>query len=354
MIISQAEQNRQTLDIAQKKSLDPHKEITPARGLTEPLRVLTNGSVQWVAFPPNGNELAIQVEKNILCGSRYESHTKTEFQNRVSEVIHHWPTTKLKGMVGIINQLTWHWSNCWGAVKTIDEADADGNVKSKPYDCDRDIVQEALATPALLNTSVTSTVNYVKRFWASSVGASCSRATVKRYTAELKELGLLDYDSQFQSVGRARNRFYTYLDIPHLLLLAELIMERLQAACPDAMPSHWGQFMGWLYDAVFPTGWGWRKKGNPDDVEPETVRDSLMARVWASHLARVELSEREPWRGTFRSAVRHLRQVVELDNLIGGCMGIVTAARGLALAHCRNTHAHDAIARVCPMLVTPS
>ena len=56
-------------------------------------------------------------EKAFLCGSIATTHDRQAFQVYANSLISGWATTKLKGMVGIINQLGWHWANCWGGVK---------------------------------------------------------------------------------------------------------------------------------------------------------------------------------------------------------------------------------------------
>ena len=393
MIIKQPRTIQQTLCAVSVSTREPHNINFPpqncsAFGVNQNeipssvrLLVLANGSryeVDPELLPQShrrGRHSQVMAKEITLCGSRAENLSRQAFQHEVYSAISEWSSTTLKGFVGVINQLTWHWANCSDAVKKITRKTEHGT-KEQAIGCDRKKVHEALQVSAVLNTSVTSTVNYLKRYWASC-GAASSRATVKRYTETLKEWGLLDYHSEFQSTGRARNRFYTYLDIPRLLLVAEVIMERLQHMVDTTdipMPSHWGQFMGWLYDAVF-AGWGWRKKGHADAVEPATHEESVVERAMASHESRVEQVEFEPWKLSFRSALQHLSNLVDVCQIKGitkpwhfkisgrqtegqswrkSLRWKLVEARHWALSRAANDIDHAEIAAICPLLMHPA
>lgn len=354
-MITQKCNNAQTPENKGFESHEPHNLDLPLRHcetsypagsrFTQQL-VLSGGTQHWIDLP---GDFTRTEEENSLCGSSATSQERQDFQIEVSAMISEWPSTKLKGIAGVINQLVWHWADCFGATRKAIQKTEYGP-KEMVFGCDRKKVQLALQTHALLNTSITSTVNYIKRFWSGS-GASCSRATVKRYTAELKDMGLLDYQSEFQSTGRARSRFYTHLDIPRLLLLAEVIIDRLQQM-QAPMPSHWGQFMGWLYDAVF-SGWGWRRKGHPEEVEPETHEESMQVRANASYEARAEMIKDNLRSISFRSALQHLAALGDLWR-IGRSKDLLRRlqiARGWAVERCRNDYDHEAIAGVMPQIL---
>lgn len=353
MIIKPKRTSQQTLGIKDFKSLEPHNPDHPI-GHDEPdqecVLILSGGEAHWV--DPEGLTYSASEQRSPLCGSsdlNPDTVRLSDFRAELWSLIQNWPTTKLKGMAGVINQLCWHWANCFGAVKKVWRAVGEA-LKLVPINCDRGIVQEALRTPASLNTSISSTVDYLKRFWSGS-GAASSRPTVKRYTTELKEMELLDYQSEFQSVGRARNRHYTFLDIPRLLILAELLIDRLQEL-DVAMPSHWGQFMGWLYDAVF-LGWGWRRKGCSEIQEPDNEDSTDLLRAEASHAARAESENTSPQRISFRSALRHLDSLSQLweKRRSQSLLRMLQAARQWAVRRCKNDLDHVAVGEVCPMIV---
>ena len=354
MIIKPKRTAQQTLAIKEFESLEPHNPNHPlsvCESDLEVVLVLSGGDLHRIN--PDGLTYSALEQRIPLCGSSDQNPDTVRLSDLRVELwslIQSWPTSKLKAMAGIINQLCWHWADCWGAVKKVRQV-VDETLKLVPVSCDRATVQKALRTPASLNTYISSTVDYLKRYWRG-VGTASSRSTVKRHTDELRDLELLDYQSEFQSIGRARNRHYTFLDIPRLLILAELLIDRLQEL-DVAMPGHWGQFMGWLYDAVF-LGWGWRRKGCSETQEPDDEESTGLLRAESSHAARTESENISPKRISFRSALRHLDSLSQLwerqrsQNLLR----MLQTARHWAVKRCRNDVDHIAVGQVCPMILS--
>ena len=131
--------------------------------------------------------------------------------------------------------------------------------------------------------------------------------------------------------------------------------------------------MGWLYDAVF-TGWGWRRKGDPEIEEPNEVVAALLHRLQLSHESRAAFEEEAPYKVTFRSALRHLMGVVELCRLSGvtkpwhlrsnvrhedslvqsqrrNLSRLLSAARRWAVSKCESDLDQRAVGEICPLLL---
>lgn len=244
----------------------------------------------------------------------------------------HWPICKSSGLLGTINHILHCVAEDIGAVVRSSDGQLIG--------CDRDALLNWWKGPIkILSCAVQGTAEYLQRWW-SAAGAGCSQKSVRRYTKELKELGLLDYNQMsFEHCsehGIRSPRHYTYLDIGGLLLLAEMLKERLEAA-EASQPGHQGAFLGMMYDALF-SGWGWRRTGDPDMDTPEDYDDSQVVRSMGSHAARSALDYYDPQRISLGSALRHLREMSQIVVKNGGRRGreFFNAAKHMAIARCSN------------------
>lgn len=253
---------------------------------------------------------------------KLEKHAQTE----------HWPTIKTKGILGTINHLLHCLASDIGAVVRND----DGQLIA----CDRKVLLKWWEGPLkIVSCAVQGTAEYLQRWWAGA-GAGCSQKSVRRYTKELKDLDLLDYNQMsFQHCsehGIRSPRHYTYIDIGGLLLLAEMLKERLEAE-GIAQPGHQGAFLGMMYDALF-SGWGWRRKGDPDMDTPEDYDQSAEVRSMGSHSARADLDEHDPERIGLASALRHLREMTIVFAKNQGKRGheFMESAKHMALKRCQS------------------
>lgn len=175
---------------------------------------------------------------------------------------------RLMTVLGALNFLLFHAANCWGAIIQID---GEGLNPGQRIIVNREKFLELieLDRPVAFRCALISHKAYLEEWWPD---ASHNINLIRELMDDLRDMGLLDYYSE-QGNGR-RSRIYTGLDIPSLLLLAEVIEKIIGY---DNLPDHKAATLQKLYNALFP-GWGYNREGEPDSPEPEDYEQSLSIR----------------------------------------------------------------------------
>jgi hypothetical protein len=190
-------------------------------------------------------------------------------------------------MLGFINNVAYHAGRSCGAISKDDKAQ---------WTIDREALLELESKDFSLMTALSHTQDYLIQYWPE---ASCNINYIRDCIDELAEYGFLAYHSE-QGKGK-RSRIYTFLDLPKLLLFAEMLEQSLGF---DELPEHKGGIIQRLFNAFF-SGWGYNRKGDPDTVPPTTYEESVQAR------AETSLSWREWIQDSYRSALNGYKSVIK-------------------------------------------
>ncbi len=146
--------------------------------------------------------------------------------------------------------------------------------------------------------AISSTQEWVEELWGS-IQTAFSLNSVRRSIDWLRDADLLAYHSEFEAGIYGASRRYTYIDVPGLLLLAEVLEASIGF---DSLPSHNMSSIKALHDAVFP-GFGYGRTGPSDMGEPDDWETSLEVREWSSWNSDTNGGKFEPSRRYFSTDV---------------------------------------------------
>ena len=216
-------------------------------------------------------------------------------------------------LYAIGNNLLFHAAECFGAFEWQEHESGKRSIVG--------VIREKLSAmneafkkgQFVLCTALSHTKDFINRFWPE---ASQSRRAIAGWIDFFKELNLLDYVEQSFISGKWGNsRRYSFIDVEKLLVfleaaeehLGDLVYESYQDGKDDYTVNARGTAVRALFNGLF-TGWGFRRTGDPDEVEPETWEETDLSRAgsrWSS------LSEDGHWasddKGVIRETYREMR-----------------------------------------------
>ena len=289
-----------------------HFKTMAERGFKTP--VLACGSIQgeWKNTDQGIPDPFLETASNDYMGWSSESLEAQRIE--LWAQIETWHPKRIHTALGAINNLLYHASHCFGCVNR----DEQGQLK-----IDRDALIELCDRPIRLVTAFCHTKDYLSKWWPS---AFTTDKAVRGVISSIQKMGLLHYESEWQS-GRT-SRVYDFLDIPGLLILAEALEKALGF---DQLPKHGAALLQKMFNALF-SGWGYNRRGDAGQSEPETHEDSVIARAersmdwhgrlssaWESAVAQYETLKRFLPEGdaVLKGARQDLEQLAKKINRFG-------------------------------------
>lgn len=181
-----------------------------------------------------------------------ESLAEHEARANIGSIADFWTTKECHTVLGIINNLVYHLGCSCGAVSRNE----DGKLT-----VDRSQLLAIIKRDLRLVTALCHTKEYLEQYWPD---AFHGLNRIREMIYILEDAGLLAYESH-RSKGKV-SRVYTFLDVPALLMLAEILEDRIGY---ESLPQHGAGLLQKMFNALF-KGWGYRRKGVDGQAAPDS------------------------------------------------------------------------------------
>lgn len=204
-----------------------------------------------------------------------------------------WTEFQRHNILAVCNALVWQTSKQRSAVERIRFEDGKlGPILTFPENAHRLWISE-------IDIQIAS--SWIEDHCKKYCDRIVSRRSINRILSWLKDLGLVDWvDGVFDPKApksAAKSRTYTYIDIPRLLILMEATEDYLLHGTDRGreyglgiLPEHRYNSSRLVYEMIFP-GFGWNRKGDGSELEPQTLEESLARRTFMAEAAEVRQGE---------------------------------------------------------------
>ena len=241
----------------------------------------------------------IIIEKEDYVSSTVQEYLESvdthESRAVIADGVEFWTQREAHTALGIINNLVYHLGVSCGSV----ERNEDDELK-----VDRQKLLSIVGRDFKLVTALCHTRDYLSQYWPAAFHGI---NRVREMICLLEDMGLLKYESHRRQ-GKV-SRVYTFLDVPKLLILAEVLESRIGY---ESLPQHGAGLLQKMFNALF-KGWGYRRKGVAGQPKPSDYAESDEVRSQSS------LAWRDWVRDAYESTVSGYEAIVKafgaLDSL---------------------------------------